>query len=105
MIGLTQEFLVTVQARARRDKKFRQALLQEAVSCILNGELEVGKVVLRDYVNATVGFPWLEAATKIPAKSSMRMLGPKGSPSITNFSSILSALRASEGVEFELLLK
>jgi hypothetical protein len=35
----------------------------------------------------------------------MRMLGPKGSPSIRNFSSILSALKASEGVEFELSLE
>lgn len=104
-MALTKEFKGIVQARAQRDRKFRQALLREAVACILNGELETGKVVLRDYVNATVGFQWLETATKIPAKSLMRMLSPKGSPSITNFTSILTALKESEGVEFELLVK
>jgi len=44
-----------------------------------NGHPETGKAVLRNYVNATVGFQDLEKRTKIPAKSLMRMLGPKGS--------------------------
>lgn len=40
----------------RKISKFRLALLREAVESILNGELDAGKSVLRDYVNATVGF-------------------------------------------------
>jgi hypothetical protein len=35
----------------------------------------------------------------------MRMLGPKGSPSAANLSSILTALQETEGVHFELALK
>jgi DNA-binding phage protein len=58
--------------------------------------------VLRDYVNATVGFQDLERHTQIPAKSLMRMLGPKGSPSAANLSSILTALKEEEGIHFEL---
>ncbi len=53
---LTHDFKETVRARAQRDPKFRQALLREAVECILNGDLDTGMAVLRDYVNATVGF-------------------------------------------------
>ena len=87
------------------DRDFRQALLREAVECILNGELDTGKAVLRDYVNATMGFQSLEKNTQIPAKSLMRMLGPKGSPSVANFSSILTALQRTEGVHFELSLR
>lgn len=102
---LTHDFKETIRARAQRDPAFRQALLREAVESIINGDLETGKAVLRDYVNATVGFQALERRTRIPAKSLMRMLGPKGSPSATNLASILTALQKSEGVQFELSLK
>ena len=59
---LTREFKETVQARGRRDPAFRAALLQEAIDCMLAGDAETGKMVLRDYINATVGFDELGAA-------------------------------------------
>jgi DNA-binding phage protein len=102
---LTHDFKETIRARAQRDPKFRQALLCEAVECVITGDLATGKAVLRDYVNATAGFPELERRTQIPAKSLMRMLGPKGNPSAANFSSILTALQKTEGVQFELSLR
>jgi len=102
---LTHDFKETIRARAQRDPRFRQALLRKAVECILNGELDTGKAVLRDYVNATVGFQALEKDTDIPAKSLMRMLSPKGSPSVANFSIILAALQKTEGVHFQLSLR
>ena len=102
---LTSDFKENIRARAQRDPDFRQALLREAVECIINGDLATGKAVLRDYVNATVGFQHLEKRTHIPAKSLMRMLGPKGSPSAAKLSSILTALQKTEGVQFELTLK
>jgi len=102
---LTHDFKETIQARVRRELQFRQALLREAVESYLNGDLETGKAVLRDYVNATRGFRALEEQTEIPDKSLMRMLGPKGSPSAANFSNILSALQANEGVRFEISLR
>jgi DNA-binding phage protein len=102
---LSHDFKETIRARAQREPKFRQALLRESVECMLSGDLETGKAVLRDYVNATVGFLALERKTHIPAKSLMRMLGPKGSPTMANWTNILAALQKSEGVEFELSLK
>jgi hypothetical protein len=102
---LTHDFKETIRSRAQRDRSFRQALLREAVECILSGDLATGKAVLRDYVNATVGFLDLEKRTNIPAKSLMRMLSPKGSPSAANLSNILTALQESEGVRFELAVK
>jgi hypothetical protein len=102
---LTHDFKETIRARAQREPKFRQALLREAVESYLTGDLETGKSVLRDYVNATIGFQALEAQTDIPVKSLMRMLGPKGSPSAANLSSILTALQKTEGVHFELSLR
>jgi DNA-binding phage protein len=102
---LTHDFKETIRARAQREPKFRQALLREAVESYLTGDLETGKSVLRDYVNATIGFQALEEQTDIPVKSLMRMLGPKGSPSAANLSSILTVLQKTEGVHFELLLR
>jgi hypothetical protein len=105
LMPLTYDFKETIRARAQRDLKFRRALLCEAVECVINGDLETGKAVLRDYVNATVGFPDLEKQTQIPAKSLMRMPGPKGRPSAANLASIVTALKEAEGVRFELSLR
>ncbi|MSV32558.1 MAG: transcriptional regulator [Bryobacterales bacterium] len=102
---LTYDFKETIRARAQRDPEFRRALLRESVESIVNGDLAAGKSVLRDFVNATVGFQELENRTKIPVKSLMRMLGPKGSPSAANLSSILTALQKAEGVHFEISLR
>ena len=102
---LTHDFKETIRARAQRDPDFRQALLRESVECIINGDLETGKAVLRDFVNATVGFQELGLRTQLPVKSLMRMLGPKGSPSAANLSCILTALQKAEGVHFEISLK
>jgi DNA-binding phage protein len=102
---LTCEFRETIRARAQSDSEFRHSLLREAIQSVVDGDLPTGKAVLRDYVNATVGFNDLERKTHIPAKSLMRMLGPKGSPSAANLSSILTALQRTEGVHFELSLK
>jgi len=104
-VPLTYDFKETIRARAQTDPDFRQELLREAVGCLINGDLATGKAVLRDYVNATLGFRDLEKLTHIPAKSLMRMLGPKGSPSAANLSSILTALQDAEGVHFELSLR
>lgn len=102
---LTYDFKETIRARAQAEPEFRKALLREAVECLLNGDLGTGKAVLRDYVNATAGFQDLEKRTRIPVKSLMRMLGPKGSPSAENLLNILTALQQTEGVHFELSLK
>jgi hypothetical protein len=55
-MALTRDFKETLQERARRDAAFREALLKEAVDAMPSGHVETSKTVLRDYINATVGF-------------------------------------------------
>ena len=55
-MALTKDFKDTIQARAQRDPAFRKALLQEGAECLLAGDVDTGKAVLRDYINATMGF-------------------------------------------------
>src|SRR5262249_57240663 len=95
---LTREFKDTVKARAERDPAFREALLTEAVEQLLAGKLEDGKAVLRDYINATIGFEKLAKATGTPSKSLMRMLGPKGNPRASNLFAMLGKLQRVSGV-------
>lgn len=51
----TRDFRVTVRERIERGPGFREALLEEAVQRLLAGEVDVGKSIPRDYVNATIG--------------------------------------------------
>jgi DNA-binding phage protein len=97
---LTRDFKETIRARAIRDKKFRKELLREGVECLLAGETATGKAILRDYINATVGFAEVAEATRIPSKSLMRMLGPSGNPRADNLFEIVSFLQDREGVRF-----
>lgn len=68
-MALTRSFKETVQLRVQRDGAFREALLAEGVDALLAGDMETGKAVLRDYINATIGFAELASATGAPPKS------------------------------------
>jgi DNA-binding phage protein len=97
-MALTKDFKATVKARAERDAAFREALLTEAIELLLAGELETGKAVLRDYINATVGFEKLARETGTPTKSLMRMLSPKGNPRASNLLGVISKLQRVSGL-------
>lgn len=97
-MALTKEFRETVYDRAQHDSRFRKALLTEAVNAYLDGDEGTGKAVLRDVINATIGFEKLAADLKKPSKSLHRMLGPSGNPNTANFFAILQVLQKRVGV-------
>jgi len=99
---LTRDFKETIRARVERDPKFRKELLREGIESMLSGDLATAKTILRDYINATVGFTELAEATRIPSKSLMRMLGPAGNPRADNLFEVVSFLQNREGVRFQL---
>lgn len=98
---LTREFKATIQARARRDVAFRRALLREGIESLLSGDMETGRTVLRDYINATVGFEELATVTHRSPKSLMRMFGPKGNPYARNLFQIVAYLQQKEGLRLK----
>lgn len=59
-----RDLKVTVRERLQRDPSFREGLLEEAVDCLLSSDVETGKSLLRDYVNATIGFGGLGDLTE-----------------------------------------
>ncbi len=100
-MALTRDFRETVQARVKRDPAFREGLLSDAIESLLSGEVTLGKELLRDYINATVGFPRLATHTKIHVKTLHQMFGPNGNPTASNLFEIVAYLQHAEGVRFE----
>ena len=98
---LTRDFKETVQDRAARDPAFREELLKEGVECLLAGDVDAGKIVLRDYINATIGFEELGLLTNKSPKSLMRMFGPDGNPHARNLFEVIGRIQEHEGVQLE----
>lgn len=76
-------------------------MLREAVECLLSGEIEVGKAMLRDFIKATCGYADLAEATGIPAKSLIRMFGPAGNPHARNLFLVVACLQRAEGIRLQ----
>ncbi len=100
-MALTRNFKESVQARAHRDPEFREALLKEAIECMLAGDVDTGKIVLRDYINATIGFNELAAHTNLQPKSLMRMFGPSGNPRASNLFEVIHSIAEHEHVRLQ----
>ena len=81
-MALTKDFKDTILARAQRDLAFRKALL-------------------RDYINATIGFEELSQVFDKSSKSLMRMFGPKGNPQASDLFAVIHYLQEQEGIHLE----
>ena len=93
---LTRSFRETVIKRAISDEGYRRGLLAEAVNEMLEGNLDVGKAMLRDYINATITFPELARRLNKSSKSIHRMLGPGGNPRMDSLVGVLRVLQERE---------
>jgi DNA-binding phage protein len=100
-MALTRSFKDHIKAKIQSDPEFRQALFQEAVQTLIEGDIGTARAVLRDFINATVGFAALAKATGIPPKSLMRMFGPSGNPTAANLSEVIRVLQKKTGVHLE----
>ena len=100
-MALTRDFKETVVARVKSDPAFAQALLDEAVNLFLNGEPDIARLVLRDLVNATVGFEGLAMDIHKSSKSVHRMLSRSGNPTMENFSAIITAIKKTLHVDIK----
>lgn len=74
------------------------ALLKESINCMLSGDMETGKRILRDYINATIGFEELGSAANKSPKSLMRMFSRTGNPTAANLFHVIQKLQEKEEV-------
>ena len=97
-MALPRDFKLTVRERLQRDPSFREALLDEAIDRLLASDMDTGKSLLYDYINATIGFGALGGMTDKSPKSLMRMLRQNGNPHARNLFEIIGCLQEREGV-------
>ena len=63
------------------------------------------KAILRDLVNATIGFEDLAYVLKKSSKSLHRMLAPHGNPNTENVFGIVNALQKKAGINLQVKAK
>jgi hypothetical protein len=102
---ITKQFRNTILLRAATDTEFRRHMLTEAVNELIGGELNAGKSILRDYINATITFEDLAGKLKKSSKSIHRMLGPRGNPRAENILEIIKILQAHERITLQVKVK
>ena len=100
-MALTRNYRQTIVERVERDPEFAAALLDEAATLFLSDEPETARLILRDLVNATIGFEQLAEVTAKPSKSLHRMLSSGGNPSMDNLAAIFGAMRVNLGVDLK----
>jgi len=92
-MALTRDFKETVKKRVEHDPDFAKALFHEAVDLMLDGDSATAKLILRDLINATVGFERLAEEVHKPSKSLHRMLSSSGNPTMENLSAIFVTIK------------
>lgn len=95
----TRNFRETVLARAKRDDAFRVALLMEAVDPLLEGDVEIAKRLLRDYIHVSISMDELSKRIHTKKENIQRMLGPNGNPGIKSIFPIIKVLQEYEGIK------
>jgi len=91
-MALTRDFKNTIVERVKREPAFAKAMLDEAATSFLSGEPEIARLILRDLVNATLGFEQLAELTCKPSKSLHRMLSKNGNPNMDSLAAIFAAV-------------
>ena len=102
-MALTTSFNETLRKKLQESAEFRRALLNEALSCMLAGDVEIGKSVLRKYINGTVGFIKLGEDLGRSPKALMRLFSAKGNPQAKNLFEIVAYLQEIERTKLEIV--
>jgi DNA-binding phage protein len=100
-MALTRDFKEFTMERARKDPKFRLHLLKDGIEMMLSAgeeDVAVGKSLLRDYINATIGFQGLAKQLDKKPESLMRMFSTRGNPRLDSLAAVLRQLQVHEGV-------
>jgi DNA-binding phage protein len=98
MIMPTIPFDDMLKGMADDNPQFASEMLEEALNTILAGDVDDGRVLLRQYVKATIGFQELAKRTGKQDKNLMRSLSASGNPTAANLFEIVQACTKAAGV-------
>jgi DNA-binding phage protein len=100
-MGRTIPYTETIKKLAKDDPRLGAAILAEASELFLRGEVAASKIMIRDFVKATMGFEALGKQIDKNPKSIMRMLSAKGNPTAENFTALMVTLQKHEGIRLK----
>ena len=96
-MALSVDYKEGVLKDLRNDPKMAREYYHEAVRAFINGDTETGGVMMRDLVNAGIGFQRLSRETGIRAPNLHRALAPEGNPTMRTFGKIAASIAAFMG--------
>ena len=96
---LSREFKELVVSRAENDPEFRKGLIIEAINMILDGEITAGRIMLRDYINATGAMDDVCRQLNKQKSAICRMLGPSGNPTLESIVPVTKACADREKIK------
>ncbi len=102
---LTRNYQETINRRVERDPSFRISILQEALKALIDNDIRTCMVLLRTYVNATIGFKTLAAELGKQPNTIMKLLSSSSAPANSGLLIVLlivNHLKKREGLEFNL---
>ena len=94
----TTSYKSAMKAMVDDNPEFGAEMLEDALNSLLSGELDEGRLLLRQFVNATMGFKELAERTCKVDKNLMRTLSASGNPTASNLFEIVQACIQAEGV-------
>jgi hypothetical protein len=94
----SKSFPELVQRNVKQDAAFAEALLREGIGALLSGDIAAGKSIIGEYIEATVGFEKLGAATDAPPESLIRMFGPRGRLEARSLFNVIRYLQKHAGI-------
>ncbi len=94
----TTSYKAAMKSMVDENPKLGVEMLEDALNSLLSGKLDEGRLLLRQFVNATMGFKELAARTGKADKNLMRTLSASGNPTASNLFEIVQACVQAEGV-------
>ncbi len=101
MPPLTRDFRVTLHARIKHSPTFRKELLKEGIECLLEGDVNTGKAVLQEYIDATIGFQKLGKLIAMSPDSLMRMFSSNDTLDAHTLFAAIDCLQQQTGLQLK----
>ena len=96
---LTRDFRDTVRRRMQHDKAFHAEILASICTQLLEGDLDLARYQLREYIIGDMGLEQFAQEIDIPPKSLSRMLGPNGNPTSQNLTKIIAMVSKRQNLK------
>ncbi|WP_298822840.1 transcriptional regulator [uncultured Roseibium sp.] len=88
----------SLKAMVERKLELATEMLEDAINALLAGDVDEGRLLFRQYINATIGFQELARRTGKADKTLMQMLSASGNPTVSNLFEIIHVCTKAEGV-------